>query len=97
MRVSANVAHFSIFTADSMIVGRLALSNMFNILNPLESVDGSRPTIGVGRREIAPVGTGLYQTYILDVCCPILLADSYHQVIPLSQVGVGLTTVKTIQ
>ena len=31
--------------ADSMMVGRLALSNMFNILNPLESSDyWSRPT-----------------------------------------------------
>ena len=28
---------------DSVIVGRLALSNVFNILNPLESADGSRP------------------------------------------------------
>ena len=32
---------------------------MFNILNPLESADGNRPTIGVGLREIGPVGTGL--------------------------------------
>ena len=36
---------------------------MFNILNPLESADGSRPTIGVSRREIGPVGTGLYSVY----------------------------------
>ena len=55
------------------IVGRLPISNMFNILNPMESADGNRPTgigrresadgnrptIAVGRREISPVGTGL--------------------------------------
>ena len=32
---------------------------MFNILNPLELADWNRPTIGVGRRENDPVGTGL--------------------------------------
>ena len=48
------------YTTNSVIVGRLPLSNMFNILNPLESADGSRPTIGVGRRKIGLVGTGLY-------------------------------------
>ena len=42
------------------IVGRLSISNMFVILNPLESADDSRLTIAVGRREIGPVGTGLY-------------------------------------
>ena len=41
------------YTTDSVIVGRLPLSNMFNIFNPLE------PTIGVGGRQIGPVGTGL--------------------------------------
>ena len=46
-------------TTDSVKVGRLALSNMFNILNPLESADGNRPTIAVSQREISPVGTGL--------------------------------------
>ena len=47
-------------TTDSVIVGQLALSNIFNILNPLESDDGNRPSFGVGRREIGPVGTNLY-------------------------------------
>ena len=47
------------YTADSVIVGQLPLSNMFNILNPLESADGNRPTIAVGRREISPVVMGL--------------------------------------
>ena len=46
-------------TSDSVIVGRLALSNMFNILSPLESANGNRSTIRVGRREIGTVGTGL--------------------------------------
>ena len=46
-------------TIDSVIIGRLSLLNRFNILNPLESVDGSRPTIGVGRWQIGLVGTGL--------------------------------------
>ena len=47
------------YTTDSVIVGRLPLSNMFNILNPLESADGSRQTIGVGQRQIGIVGMGL--------------------------------------
>ena len=47
------------YTTNSVIVGRLSVSNMFNILNPLESADRNRPTIAVGRREIRPVGTGL--------------------------------------
>ena len=46
-------------SANSVIVGWLTLLNMFNILNPLESLDGSRPTIGVGWQEIGLVGTGL--------------------------------------
>ena len=32
---------------------------MFDILNPLESADGSWPTIGVSRWKIGLVGTGL--------------------------------------
>ena len=32
---------------------------MFNILNPLVLADENRPTIGVGRREIGPVGTSI--------------------------------------
>ena len=47
------------YTTDSVIVGRLPLSNMLNILNPLESADGSRLTIIVGRRQLGLVGTGL--------------------------------------
>ena len=39
-------------TTDSIIIGRHSILNMFNILNPLE-------TIGVSRREISLVGTGL--------------------------------------
>ena len=46
-------------TTDSVIVSRLPLSNMLNILKPLELADGNRPTFAVGRREIGPVGTGL--------------------------------------
>ena len=46
-------------TIDSVIIGRLSLLNRFNILNPLESVDGGRPTIRVGRWKIALVGTDL--------------------------------------
>ena len=49
-------------TTDSVIVGRLSISNMFNILNPLESADGM--TIGVGRRQIGLVGTGLKVTKV---------------------------------
>ena len=44
------------YTTDSVTVGRLPLSNMFNMLNPLESADR---TAIVGRQEISPVGTGL--------------------------------------
>ena len=36
-------------TTDSVIVGHLSILNMFNILNPPESADGSRLTIGVGQ------------------------------------------------
>ena len=56
---SDSSAEWADSTTDSVIVGRLALSNMFNILSPLESADGNRPTIRVGRREIGAVGTGL--------------------------------------
>ena len=47
-------------TTDSVIVCRPPVSNMFDILNPLESADPNRPTIAVSRWEIDPVGTGLY-------------------------------------
>ena len=47
------------FTTHSGIIIRLSLLSMFNILDPMESTDGSRPTIGVGQREIGLVGTGL--------------------------------------
>ena len=46
-------------TINFVIFRRLSLSNMFDILNPLESADGSWPTIGVSRRKIGLVGTGL--------------------------------------
>ena len=44
------------YIANSVIVGRLSLSNMFNILNPLESADR---TIAVSRLEMGPLGMGL--------------------------------------
>ena len=44
---------------DSVIVGRLSVSNIFNILNALESANGNQPTIAVGQREMGLVGTGL--------------------------------------
>ena len=47
------------YTTDSVIVGWLPLSNMFNILNVPELADGNRPTIAVGRQEMVLVGTGL--------------------------------------
>ena len=47
------------YITDSVRVGRLPQSNMFNILNPLESADRSLSTIGVGRQQIGLVGTGL--------------------------------------
>ena len=40
-------------TIDFTIVGRLSMSYMFNILNPLESADGSRPTSEVDRCKSA--------------------------------------------
>ena len=46
-------------TTDFTIVGRLSISNMFNILKPLESANGNRPTIAVGRRQMGLVGMGL--------------------------------------
>ena len=46
-------------TTNSVIISQLSLIKMFNILNPLESADGSRPTIGVGPQQIGLVGTGL--------------------------------------
>ena len=48
------------YTTDSVIVCRLPLSNMFNILSPLESAEGRRRTVGVGQQQIGLVGTGLY-------------------------------------
>ena len=47
------------YTTNSVIVSRLPLSNMFNVLNSLESADGSWLTIGVDRGQIGLVGTGL--------------------------------------
>ena len=47
------------YTTDSVIVGRLPLSNMYSILNVPESADWKRPTIALGRREMGLVGTGL--------------------------------------
>ena len=44
---------------DSVIVSRLPISNMFNILNALESASGNRPTIAVGRRKMGLVDTGI--------------------------------------
>ena len=47
-------------TTDFTIVGRLSISNMFNILKPLESADANRLTIAVGRWQMDLVGTGLW-------------------------------------
>ena len=58
------------YTTNSVIVCRLPLSNMFDILNPLESAYGNQPTVAVDRWEIVPVGTGLY---ILTAGYPLVL------------------------
>ena len=50
-------------TTDSVIIGPLSLLNMFDILNPLELANGRQPTIGVGRRQIFLVGTGLNEFF----------------------------------
>ena len=47
-------------TTDFTIVGRLSISNMFNISTPTQSADSSRSTIAVGGLEIGLVGMGLY-------------------------------------
>ena len=47
-------------TTDSVIVGRLAILNMFNILGLLELANRNRSTIAVGRWQISLVGMGLY-------------------------------------
>ena len=56
-------------TTNFTMVGRLSISNMFNILKPLESADGNRPTIAVGRRQMGLVGTGLYKGNAINNCC----------------------------
>ena len=53
-------------TSDSVIFGQLSVLNMFNILNPLESADGKRPTIAVVRRQISLVGMALKPTLSAD-------------------------------
>ena len=46
-------------TTDFTIVGRLSVSNMFNISTPTQSAFFSRPTIAVGGLQIGLVGMGL--------------------------------------
>ena len=46
-------------TTDFTIVGRLSISNMFNISTPTQLADSSRSTIAVGRLQIVLVGMGL--------------------------------------
>ena len=46
-------------TADFVIVGRLPVSNIFNIFTPIESANSSQPTIAVGGLQIGVVGMGL--------------------------------------
>ena len=45
--------------ADFTIVGRLSISNMFNIFTATQSADSSRPTIAVGGLQIGLVSMGL--------------------------------------
>ena len=62
-----SIPESSVSTTNFKIVGRLSISNMFNILNPLESANGRRPSVGVSQWEIGLVGTGLYRlTETLD-------------------------------
>ena len=51
-------------TTDFTIVGRLSISNMFNISTPTQSADFSRPTIAVGGLQIGLVGMGLKRPVI---------------------------------
>ena len=45
-------------TTDFTIVGRLSISNMFNISTPTQSADSSRHNIAVGGLQISLVGMG---------------------------------------
>ena len=53
---AVSIPELADYTTHSVIVGRLPLLNMLNVLNPLESADGNRPTIAVGQQEISPIG-----------------------------------------
>ena len=46
-------------STDFTIVGRQPMLNMFDIYLRIKSVDGNRPSIADGRRQIGQVGTGL--------------------------------------
>ena len=43
VELADSIPELADYTTDSVIVGRLPLSNMFDILNPLKSSDRSRP------------------------------------------------------
>ena len=45
-------------TTDFVMVGRLPISNMFNIPTPIQSADSSQPTIAVSGLQIGKVGMG---------------------------------------
>ena len=60
VELADSITELANYITDSVIIGRLPLSNMFDILNPPESADGLLLTIEVGRRKIGLVGTGLY-------------------------------------
>ena len=47
VELADSIPALAVYTTDSVIVGRLPLSNMFNILNLLELADGNQSTIAV--------------------------------------------------
>ena len=54
-----SIPESAVSTTNFNIVGRLSISNMFNILKALESSDRNWPTIAVGRQQMDLVGTDL--------------------------------------
>ena len=63
-----SIAESADSTTNSVIVSRLSVLNMFDIMKPLESADGNRPTIAVGRRQNSLMGMGF--TYIRRAVAP---------------------------
>ena len=64
-----------------VIVGRLPISNMFNISTPIQSADSSQPTIAVSGLQIGKVGMGQYAVGLLQkfayFCWPITVGSEY--------------------